>query len=261
MESLSDLDESPYFPLSHASPGQASGGDFEFKESISRFKKALLRTVVYKRDLDQRSSDVEQTLDVNSSSGNLTSGAVTSQSLDVKAGVLPSSQSLGNEGSADIEELVHTQGPEKPANFSPIQTSPRLELQETIAEAWETGHCERCCSMRKALSTAKQRARQQDLTVGELTAQLSLAQSSVASLTADLAKLKAKYDGLFTQHLQVISDYKAALTACKELELKQTVLEVRGSAEKCDGSGKHQGDAAERGQTPATPRGEADLRR
>jgi len=189
--------------------------DLEFKESLSRFKKALFRTVVYKRE-NVTPSDEDpmgsSALDWNSGEQSL------GNSEDWPLG--ESLPSLEQGKTVEVEERNKgkhrgQQGLQRPA-ASPIQTSPR-HLLETQPDT--NPKCTHCKSLQTALHQAHSQIESQQRSIASLSSQHSFQ-------CEELAKCKFQYDSLQAQHLSSVTELHTSQTNCQELRLQCSELQV-----------------------------------
>ena len=180
----------------------------EFKESISRFRKALLRTVVYKRDHRKASEDYDQS-QLNSSTVDFPS---SQQALENGDWEDPLDPEVCSE-----HQLLPLELTKEDVLKSPIQTTPRNGLRSTI--------CPKCSHFQQALATARLQIKQQDSKIAELNKQLSSSQQLNSTREAETKALQVKLDGLFAQHLQVLADYKTLASTCQVLERQHSMLQ------------------------------------
>ena len=189
--------------------------DAEFKKSISRFRKALFKTVVHKRDHYNPSDegDFEEVYAVNSSTVDLASSSQSSVSL-AHSFDLPSEDMQSYPTLEAQKQVTDEQRP-----GSPIQTTPRHPVQPG-----KTG-CSRCKSLQDALRLAKLEDGEKQAKVVELTMLLEEAQRTNKGTNDELMKVKAKFEALFVQHAQMVAEYKAMVASCKDLEQRHCETE------------------------------------
>lgn len=189
--------------------------DLEFKESLSRFKKALFRTVVYKRE-NVTPSDEDP---VGSSALDWTS---EEQSLG-NSGDWPlgdSLPSLEQGKTLEVEERNKGKhrgmlGLQRPA-ASPIQTSPR-HLLETQPDT--NPKCSNCRCFQAALHQAHSQIESQQRSIVSLSSQHS-------SQCEELARTKFQLDSLQAQHLSSVTELHASQLNCQELRQQCSELQV-----------------------------------
>lgn len=192
--------------ISAATRATCEGEDF--KESISRFRKALLRTVVYKRDHRKASEDYDQS-QLNSSTVDFPS---SQQELEIGDFEDPLDPEVCSE-----HQFLPLEQTKEDVLKSPIQTTPRNGLRPVI--------CPKCSHFLQALSAARLQIKQQDSKIADLTKELSSSQQLNISREAEVKALQGKLDGLFAQHLQVLADYKTLASTCQVLERQHSMLQ------------------------------------
>ena len=176
----------------------------EFQQSLSRFKKALFKTVVYKRELLDMSEDQSERL--NSSTVDFASSHQTEECGELEEAV--------DAGTLSLDQVEQTQAI---ALKSPIQTTPRNGLSTLV--------CCKCRHMQESLTSARLQIKQQDATIIELSKNLLDTQKESRRREEEVKTLQGKLDGLFAQHLQVLSDYKSLMNTCQVLERQHTILQ------------------------------------
>ena len=178
----------------------------EFKESITRFRKALLRTVVYKRDHREASEDYDQSEQLNSSTVDFPSSQHTQENGELEEPL---------EAACSEHQFLPLEQTKEGVLKSPIQTTPRNGLSV----------CPKCTHLQQALATARLRIKQQDSKIAELTQELAESQQLNNTREEETKAVQGKLDGLFAQHLQVLADYKSLANTCQVLERQHSMLQ------------------------------------
>lgn len=190
--------------------------DFEFKESLSRFKKALFRTVVYKRDnVTPSDEDPAGSSALEWNSGEQSVGNSEEWPMGDSLPSLEQGKAAGagvrKQGRNEMQQVV-----QRPA-ASPIQTSPR-HVQEAQPDI--NPHCSHCLSLKAALHQAHIQIESHQRSFSSLSSQHS-------SQSEELARCKFQLDSLQAQHNTVLNDLQVSQTSCQELKLQCRDLQVR----------------------------------
>lgn len=180
----------------HSTPTQ----DLEFQESLSRFKKALLRTVVYQRDNASPSEDDQPSLIESEAQSN-------GMSEDWLLG-----DSLPSLDPANVKKKGGVQ-----VSASPIQTSPRRQHSNVKVEV--NPACSNCQCLLSTLRQVQTQAENQQRVIAAYEATKIIENEEIARLKQQLSSLQTLHQTSLTELQAVQSESQQLKTQLGELQV------------------------------------------